>query len=136
MIDKLLLVLVGLTFFMYGVEGPLLSLFGTETMGVVAAVEAQHAREARSVRDWRVTYRFQTTRGKSMTGSVERIQVHSTSTLPRTGSTLSLRYLEMLPFINQPTIDPGFGPVHLGVMAVGLVLMAWGLLGARRSSRA
>ncbi|MFZ5816156.1 MAG: hypothetical protein ACOY93_12790 [Bacillota bacterium] len=135
MLDKLLLVLVGLAFFMYGVEDPLLSLFGTETTGVVAAVEAQPAREASSVRDWRVTYRFQTTSGKSITGSAERSQVYNTSTLPCPGCALSLKYLETLPFINQPTSDAGFGLVNLGVMAVGLVLMASGLLGAGRPHR-
>ena len=135
MLDKLLLILVGLVLFFFGAEGPLVSLMGTETAGVVEAVEVQPRDDATSVRDWKVTYRFQTPDGKSRTGVENRNRVYNTSTLPRVGAPIRVKYLAALPAINLPASQAGLRLAHLGAMALGLGLVALGVLGRRRTGR-
>ncbi len=131
--DKLLMILAGIALFFFGLEGPVVSLLGTETAGQVVSVEPQSSEEATSVKDWVITYRFRTKSGKLVTGTETRNQVYNTSSLPSEGGSLRVRYVEALPILNESARNADLSMGHLGVMAIGLVLITVGVLGTRRS---
>ena len=118
--------LVGLLLLVYGLEGPLLGVVGASSTAMVSAVSRTGKSTAR---DYRVQFRFRSEDGKEHTGAFIRSGVYDTTALPKTGSTLALRYLRAAPGINLSAAEAGLNPGRLGAMAVGAAVIVLALLG-------
>lgn len=135
MLNRLLLPLVGLLIFLFGLHGLLLSTLGAETSGVVTAVAVKPQENASSVRDYTVAYRF-SANGQSIAGQSTWSQVYNVSQLPAVGASIRIRYLTAVPQINSLARSARFSISHLVIMLLGTGLIYMGIKGRLRRAEA
>lgn len=122
---RLGMTVIGLLFLIFGLRGPFLQFVGASASGVVTRVTQERARGDIGY-TYPVRYTFLTSEGVEHSGSTEFYNVPVT-TLPRTGSTITVYYLPAWPALNMPAheADLTILPIVLIVLGFGLTVLAW-----------
>ncbi len=128
---KLAAILLGLLLAGYGLSTQVLAFLGENKEGTVTSVESrtrqikdsQGKSTGRTERYYSVKYGFKASDGSIQSGSYE---VPQTSTPPRVGSSVYVRYLAMYPSLNAKADDVGLWLGGLAMLGVGLVILFFG----------
>ena len=129
---RIALFLGGLALLFLGLRGPILSVAGVSAAAEVTQVEQDKLHGDAMEHNYKITYRFTPPGGSPQTGMKWMKRVYNAATLPKTGSTVWVRYLRACPWLNAPTDDASLNLATLVLGLLGIVLIAVAL----RSSKA
>ncbi|HEY3368920.1 MAG TPA: hypothetical protein VGK74_28010 [Symbiobacteriaceae bacterium] len=131
MLKRFLFAVAGLLLMAYGLKGPVLAVAGADAPGTVTGIKADHStnKSGALTRNYEIRYQFAPAGSTVTEGVAYRSNVYDITTLPDTGSTVAVRYLQTLPFINLPSRDTQPDIVAFGATGFGLVLAVVGALG-------
>lgn len=128
MLRRLFLILAGLLLILFGLRGPVLAVAGTDHTATVTAVK-RAANQKVTDHNYTITYQFTAPGGQAVTGGFDRRNVYDATTLPRTGSSVRIRYLKAWPSYSAPASESGFTLMGLGAAGLGVLVLILGLTG-------
>ena len=129
---SIILIIVGVLLFIFGLRIPSAQLLGNTAAGIITAVEPVSGSTPDQMDyNFNIRYSFSTAGGRTQSGSYMMMRVFDQSDLPEKGTTIVVRYLPVLAFVNFAdgreqiglstwlTLILGAGIIILGASGVG-----------------
>jgi hypothetical protein len=126
---SIFLIVVGLLLILVGLRSPAALVFGQSISGEITSVEQLIDNSSDRIDyNYQINYMF-TIDGKSQSGNYNMNRVYNSALLPSTGSSLPIKYIPGLPFINTPTNQGNPGIAMLLMSGLGILLIILGAKG-------
>jgi len=128
---RIALFIGGLALLFLGLRGPILSVAGVSVAAEVTNVEQDTLHGEAMENNYKITYRFTPPGGSTQTGMKWMKRVFNAATLPKTGSTVRVRYLRACPWLNAPSDDSSLNLATLVLALLGIVLIGVALMSSK-----
>lgn len=115
-------IIIGLLLLLFGLRLPILGLFGMQTRAIITETrQIVNSTSSKMDYNYNISYSYTDHNDKMRHSSYQMNRVYNISSLPAINSTISIKYLPVLPYISAPTSQSN-GYSALIFIALGLFL--------------
>jgi len=132
---SIILIVVGILLFLFGLRLPAAQFLGVTTAGVITGVErASDSSSDNLDYNYNIHYSFTTAGDRQQNGSYMMLHVYDDADLPEAGTAVTVRYLPVLAFVNYADGQERAGLGTLPILLSGAAVIILGACGHRRQT--